>query len=285
MRAIRRFCPTRRLGSPGHVGTRVKNRPRAGATRPLIGVTTSEVRRKENVKQTRHGEPPQVEMALGLKYLRAIEAAGGVPVVLPPLEPGAIPPLLDQLCGICLSGGPDLDPLAYGERAHSELGPTEPEVDRFELELARLAWEREFPLLAICRGMQALNVARGGTLIQHLPDRVGDEIQHRQEEPGSVPTHPVAVVRGSVLHALGGRAARLTVNSFHHQAVDRLGSDLCVAAEAPDGVVEALEAPGGRFVVGVQWHAECLAHRRDQAALFEGLVEASRQPVGMRKAA
>ena len=126
----------------------------------------------ESVQQTPQGEPARREMALGMKYTGAIEAAGGLPVVLPPLGLDAIRPLLARLSAVCLSGGPDLDPAAYAAQPHPELGPTEPELDRFELELAREAWERGLPVLAICRGAQALNVARGGTLHQHVPDEV-----------------------------------------------------------------------------------------------------------------
>jgi putative glutamine amidotransferase len=237
-------------------------------------VTTSEVRRSETVRQTPQGEPPDTEMALGLKYLRAIELAGGLPVVLPPLENPAVDPLLDHLAGVCLSGGPDLDPDSYGARAHPELGPVEPEVDRFELEVARLAWKRKLPVLAVCRGAQALNVSRGGTLFQHLPDVDRVRLAHRQAEPGDRPTHTVEVEPGTLLANLMG-PGEAEVNSFHHQAVDRLGRGLEVVACSADGVVEAIEAPAREFVVGVQWHAEALVHRREQAALFEGLIEAA----------
>jgi putative glutamine amidotransferase len=240
----------------------------------LIGVTTSEVRRSEGVRPTPQGEPPQVEMALGLKYLRAIELAGGLPVVLPPLSGDALEPLVEHLTGICLSGGPDLGPEVYGQERHPELGPTEDDVDRFELALARIAWRRGLPLLAICRGAQALNVVRGGTLVQHLPDLDDDSIQHRQERPGDQLTHAIEIERGSLLaRVMGTRAAE--VNSFHHQAVESLGSGLRVVARAPDGVIEGIEAPGRGYVLGVQWHAECVAELPEQAALFEGLVEAA----------
>src|SRR5919106_933333 len=136
--------------------------------RPLIGVTTSELRASSTGTLRRHGEPPHPEMALGMTYLRAIEAAGGMPVVLPPLgDPEAF---LDRLDGICLSGGPDLDPAAYGAAdRHVELGPTEPGIDAFELALARAADLRGIPVLGVCRGAQTVNVARGGTLHQHVP--------------------------------------------------------------------------------------------------------------------
>jgi putative glutamine amidotransferase len=254
------------------MGARVSATPPGDA--PLIGVTTSEVRRKDAIKPTPQGEPAQTELALGLDYVRAIEAAGGLPVVLPALAPAAVAPLLECLSGICLSGGPDLEPGSYGGGSHPQLGPTEPDVDRFELAAARLAWERDLPLLAICRGAQTLNVSRGGTLVQHLPERPGVRLQHRQTAPAARTTHAVKVEPGSLLNeVLGKRSVR--VNSFHHQGVARTGRGLRVSARAPDGVVEAVEAPGRRFVLGLQWHAECLAHRADQAALFSGLVDAA----------
>jgi len=246
----------------------------AAGVRPLIGVTTSEVRLGSEVEQTPQGEPPRREMALGLTYLSAIEAAGGLPVVMPPLDLEAVEPLLERCDGICLSGGPDLDPAAYGARRHPELGPIESELDRFELELARRADSRGLPILAICRGEQALNVARGGTLHQHLPDRPGVNIEHRQSDPGAKTTHPVEIMAGTHLAKLMGRR-RAQVNSFHHQAVDRLGTGLRAVAWSPDGVIEGIEAPAREFMVGVQWHAEILVHKRAHAALFRGLVEAA----------
>ena len=229
--------------------------------RPLIGVTTSEIRPSGLATLRRQGEPAHPEMALGMTYLQAIERAGAVPVVLPPCV-SDLESLISRLDGVCLSGGPDLDPQAYGARErHAELGPTEPSLDDFELALARAAIERGMPLLGICRGSQALNVACGGTLHQHLPG-------HRQSEPGCRVTHEVEVLAGTRLARLLG-AGTHAVNSFHHQAVDRVGSGLWVAARAADGTVEAIEGPG--FAIGVQWHAEALADGR----LFEALVSAS----------
>lgn len=242
--------------------------------RPLIGVSTSEVRLAEQVHPTPQGEPPRHEMALGLTYLQAIEAAGGLPVVMPPLDLRAVEPLLDRLSGICLSGGPDLDPAAYDERAHPELGPTVPDLDRFELELARRADARGLPILAVCRGAQALNVARGGTLHQHLPDRPGVTLEHRQAKPGAVVTHGVTIAADSLLSRTMKRR-RARVNSFHHQAVNRLGSGLRAVAWASDGVIEGVEAPGRDFLIGVQWHVECLVDRPEHATLFTALVEAA----------
>ncbi len=234
--------------------------------RPLIGVTTSELRASSAGTLRRHGEPPHAEMALGMTYLKAIEAAGGMPVVLPPL--GDAEAFLDRLDGICLSGGPDLDPEAYGAtERHAELGPTEPGLDAFELVLARAADARGVPILGICRGAQALNVARGGTLHQHVP-------AHRQTEPATATTHTVHVEEGSALAALVGMRP-LRVNSFHHQAVDVLGRGLRAVARAADGTIEAVEAAGGRLVLGVQWHAEGLVHEPRHRVLFEALVAAA----------
>jgi putative glutamine amidotransferase len=244
--------------------------------RPLIGVSTSELRRKQTYQPTHHGEPAEHEMALGLNYLSAIEAAGGLPVVLPPLPEAAVSPLLERLSGICLSGGPDLDPAAYGARRDPSLGPTEPQLDAVELTLARRADACEMPILAICRGAQALNITRGGTLHQHLPDVVGGAILHRQNEAGARATHWVKVAPGSLLGAVLGRT-RTKVNSFHHQAVDALGRRLRATAWAPDGTVEGIEAEDRDFVVGVQWHIECLAHRAEHAGLFGALVAAARR--------
>lgn len=245
-------------------------------TRPLIGVTTSEVRRAETLEPIPEGEPPQHEMALGLTYLRAVEAAGGLPVVIPPLDLPLIEPLLDRLSGVLLSGGPDVHPDAYGAEPDENLGPTEPDLDRFELAIASAADMREIPLLAICRGHQALNIVRGGTLVQHLPDLHPEEaaIGHRQKIPGGQPSHEVHVDPSSLLAATID-ASELGVNSFHHQAIDRLGRGLTAVAWAGDGTVEAVEDRTRPFLIGVQWHAELLVHRREELSLFTAFVDAA----------
>lgn len=241
---------------------------------PLVAITTSEVRQSTGVTLTRHGEPPQYEMALGLKYLAAVEAAGGVPVVVPPLHSPATAPLLDHCSGVLLSGGPDVEPSAYAARVHPESGPYEPVLDEFELSLARAADERGVPVLAICRGLQLYNVARGGSLHQHLPDVVGERIAHRQTQANTEITHWVSIRQGSRLAAVVGKQ-RMKVNSFHHQAVDSLGRGLVPTAWASDGTIEGLEDPARDFAVAVQWHAECLVGRPDQAALFKAFVDAA----------
>jgi putative glutamine amidotransferase len=246
---------------------------RPGPERPLIGVTTSEVREAKEYRQVQEGEPPRHEMALGITYMRTIELAGGVPVVMPPLGPDSIYPLLDQVAGICLSGGPDLDPKTYAAQAVPELGPTWPELDFVELAIARGADKRGLPILAICRGMQALNVARGGTLHQHLPE---GKIAHRQPEPAEEPTHEVRIDSASRLAAILG-TTRIEVNSFHHQAIDALGEGLRPVAWAPDGVIEAVEATDrSEFMIGVQWHAEGLYGNERHLSLFRAFVEAAR---------
>src|SRR3954466_10594372 len=242
--------------------------------RPLVGITTSEVRAAEHTQQLAEGEPLQHEMALGMPYVRALSRAGAVPVVLPPLRVDDVPSQLRCLDAVCLSGGPDLDPAKYGASPAPELGPLEPALDEFELAVARVADRSGLPILGICRGAQALNVARGGTLHQHLPAITDHSVEHRQADPGWVETHPVTVTGESRLAVVLG-LEELWVNSFHHQAVDRLGSGLRAVAWAPDGTVEGIEDPGDRFVLGVQWHAETLDRGPVHPRLFEALVAAA----------
>ncbi len=242
------------------------------SARPLIGVTTSEIRPSRLTHPREHSDPARPEMALGMTYMRALERAGALPVVIPVLEPEAIEPLLARLDGVCLSGGPDIDPIAYRTTSHPELGPTWVELDRFELELARRADEREIPLLGICRGAQTLNVARGGTLHQHLPALDSTGVEHRQRDPGESLSHEVEVEPGTRLAQIVGEQ-RFSVNSFHHQGVRDLGDGLRVSARSTDGVIEAIEDASRPFAVGVQWHAEYLAGRAIEAALFGAFVE------------
>jgi putative glutamine amidotransferase len=241
--------------------------------KPLIGVTTSELRPGELATLRRHGEPPHAEMALGITYVRAVEAAGGIPVVMPPLAPADVPALVARLDGLLLSGGPDLAPEAYGAKPHAELGATEARLDQFEYAVVGEALDAGLPILGICRGAQALNVVRGGTLHQHLPD-LGDAVVHRQRDEAQRSTHRVKVVRGTLLARVLG-TTRLEVNSFHHQAVDRLGAALRVSARAPDGTIEAIEDPERPFVLAVQWHAETLVPDSPSQRLFDGLVAAA----------
>ena len=237
----------------------------------IIGLSTSEMREPERVRHDPHSEPAMRELALGLTYPASIRRAGAIPVVIPPMDAAAIEPLLDGLWGLCLSGGPDLHPHCYGAQPHPELGPTEPHLDTFEIALLRAAEARDMPVLAICRGLQVLNVARGGTLVQDLPSERPSDIEHRQAPPGSTATHDVTLQDSLTADCLGLREAK--VNSFHHQAVDRLGSGLRAVGWAPDGVVEAIEATDRSFTVAVQWHAESMTRSPEQARLMAAFAE------------
>lgn len=248
--------------------------PAARPAQPMIGLSTSEMRAPERIRHDPRCEPAGRELALGLTYPDAVRRAGAVPVVIPPMDLAGIEPLLDGLWGLCLSGGPDLHPAIYGADPHPSLGPTEPELDRFEIALVRAAEAREMPVLAICRGLQVLNVSRGGTLTQDLPTLRRSDVEHCQSQPASTRTHDVTFEAGSLVAAcLGVREAR--VNSFHHQAVARLGSGLRAVGWAPDGVIEAIEATDTSFTVAVQWHAESMVRAPEQAHLLEAFAEAA----------
>src|SRR3954451_16156698 len=252
--------------------------PRPAA--PLIGVVPHELRAEADPawaatpgRSERDRAPAR--LALRLSYTQAVQEAGGLAVVVPAhgyVDDTAA--LLDRLDGLLFSGGPDLDPAVYGQNPHPQLGPDVDRVsDEYELALLRGVAERDLPVLGICRGMQALNVSRGGTLCQHLPDVTA--LDHLQDHEPFVPAHPVVVAPGSLLSDVAGATA-LSVNSFHHQAADTIGAGLEVCALAPDGTVEALWDPAARFCLGVQWHVELLTHDARHAALVEGLVTAAR---------
>jgi len=205
----------------------------------------------------------QLEAALvPASYVRAVTRAGGVPLLVPP--GAAYEETLDSVGGLVFSGGSDLDPELYGEEAHPETDGWVRERDDFELGLMQAALARDVPLLAICRGSQVLNVALGGDLEQHVPDRVQTNVH--KETPGVFADHDVAVLPGTKLAAILG--AGTDVKSHHHQGYGELGSGLHEAARAPDGTVEALEDPSRRFTVGVLWHPE----EGEDLALFEALV-------------
>ena len=242
---------------------------------PLIGITTSEVNAGERGELVPYGEPAMPEMSLGLSYARAVQRAGGVPVVIPPVPVETVGSLLAQLHGVLLSGGPDIHPGAYGEEAHPELGPTWRELDIAELAIAGDAVAADIPLLGISRGAQALNIARGGTLFQHLPEKFGRELRHLEPGEGRTSVHQVRVEeRTRLCEALGG-ASSLEVNSYHHQSASGLGRGVRAVAWAPDGVVEAIEVPDATFAIGVQWHAESMLDQPSQLRLFGALVRAA----------
>lgn len=189
-------------------------------------------------------------------YSVAVQREGGTAILLPPDDSiaEAPPALLGILDGLIISGGSDLNPSTYGAEAHERTAPGSPERDRFEIALARAALERDIPLLGICRGMQVINVALGGTLIQHLPDLTGGDMH--LHSPGAFSDHEVRLEPGSLAARAAG-ADELAVKSHHHQALDRLGEGLAPTGRSlPDDVVEAVELPDRSFALGVLWHPE-----------------------------
>ena len=212
-------------------------------------------------------------------YVAAVQAAGGIALILPPDDGVAeVPdPLLDKVDGLILAGGADVDPASYGAPPHERTGETVPERDRFELALAHRAMERGIPLLGICRGGQMLNVACGGTLVQHLPDVVGHD--GHLATPGTFSEHEVELEPGSLAARAAG-AERTTVMSHHHQAVDELGEGLRATGRSlPDGVVEAVESSEHDFALGVLWHPEA----DERSKIVGALVGAARPRVASKR--
>jgi len=215
---------------------------------------------------------------LNRAYLTAVEAAGGLPVMLPAqLAPASLRALLATAGALVLTGGGDVDPARYNERPHLETTGVIPERDSAEAALIEAALDRDMPVLAICRGMQLLNVVLGGSLIQDIASTVEGALDHRQQEGRDAPAHAVRVASESALARLLG-ATEVAVNSMHHQAIKSPGRGLRPVAWAPDGVVEALELDGYHgFFAAVQWHPEEMAAATPHAAaLFEAVVLAAR---------
>ena len=210
-------------------------------------------------------------------YVDAVHHAGGVPVLLPAVDPTGVDAMLDRVDAVILTGGGDLQPGLHGRAAHRSMYGVAAARDLFDLRLAAAARERRVPLLAICRGMQVVNVALGGDLILDIPSEVGAQIVHRIPEPGVVAGHRIRIERSSALAALVG-TTDIEVNSSHHQAIRTVGRGLVPVAWAEDGVVEAAEAEDARWpFMGVQWHPEY--RPPDNAAArrpFEALVDAAR---------
>ena len=228
--------------------------------KPLIGITTY-------VEEASWGHWRASAALIPFAYVRAVERAGGRALLVPPTS-GAVDETLDALDGLLLSGGNDVDPASYGADAHRQTAGVDPNRDRAELALLEGALARDMPVLAVCRGSQLLNVARGGDLVQHLPDVVGDE-KHR-ETLGIFSDHGVRVDEASRLGALVGE--RAPVKSHHHQGFGRLGEGLRESAWADDDTLEGVEDPSKRFALGVLWHPE----EGEDAALFEALVAEAR---------
>jgi putative glutamine amidotransferase len=234
--------------------------------RPAVGITTSYDDRRAGVYVLRQ------------EYVRSVEDGGGLPFVLAPGRPEDAPALLDRVSALVLSGGSDVDPSLFGQRPHPKLGRVVRERDDFELALTREALHRDLPILAICRGHQVLNVATGGTLIQDIPSEVTGGVEHDPRRERWERAHLVDIVEGTRLREILGRGT-VSVNSFHHQAIGALGDGLVVSARSSgDGLIEAVEMPSRRFVLGVQWHPESFWNQPDGfQPLFRALSAAVRE--------
>ncbi len=215
--------------------------------------------------------PPRI--AVNAAYLRAVEQAGGVPWLLPPgLGIKTIRAMLDRCDGLMLTGGADISPACYGEPLDGATGISEPR-DAMEFAAVEYALEGQMPLLAICRGLQVLNVALGGSLWQDLPSQRPSGIAHRQPEDRHIATHEVGLEAESTLTAVLGATSVMT-NSMHHQGINRLGGGLCATARTTDGLIEGVEIPGHPFALAVQWHPEELVATHEHARrLFASFIE------------
>jgi putative glutamine amidotransferase len=242
-------------------------------SRPAIGICAA-------LERALWGSWKDTVTMLPASYAAAVQAADALALLLPPDEAATEGPdaVLDLLDALILAGGSDVDPATYGATPHPETSGTRIERDRFEIALARRALEREVPLLGICRGMEIVNVALGGTLAQHLPDSLGSD-EHRRVA-GAFGDHEVRLEPGSLAARAAG-AQRLVVRSHHHQGVDVLGEGLVASGwSASDDLVEAIELPEHRFALGVLWHPE--EEERERGPVIVSLVEAARSEVGLR---
>jgi putative glutamine amidotransferase len=249
---------------------------------PVIGVTATLKKDSDSVAERPLGSYVRADF----DYVDGVLQAGGIPVVLPPFAEAA-EEMAQSIDGLLLSGGSDLDPYYYGEQPIVELGPTLPKRDAFEMALLEHVLKRGTPVFGICRGLQLLNVALGGTLYQDLPSQVGGgSIAHRQQMPKWQWTHEVEVSDGSEMAKIM-KSHELRVNSYHHQGIKALADGLVVTARASDGVVEGVEASNlsERWMLGVQWHAEAMRDvGPEHLRLFEAHVAAAER-YALRRAA
>lgn len=252
---------------------------------PVIGVTAT---LKEDVDLVAE-RPLGRFVRTDFDYVEGVAEAGGIPIVLPPVGEGrAAEAIVGGLDGLLLSGGSDLHPRFYGEEPLPELDVTIPERDAFEMALVREALRRRIPIFGICRGLQVLNVALGGTLYQDLPSQYdGKVLAHRQTTPKTQPTHEVEVFDATCVGGIVGRDL-LQVNSYHHQGIKDLAGGLVVSARSADGIIEAVEARdfSGGWIVGVQWHAEAMRSAApEQKEFFRAHVSAAEGHATRRAAA
>ncbi|MGA9524495.1 MAG: gamma-glutamyl-gamma-aminobutyrate hydrolase family protein [Myxococcaceae bacterium] len=246
-------------------------RPGGGGRRPTIGITPD--------ISIPTPETPVPRYELRVPYVDAVTRAGGLPIILPYTDDSlCIESYLERISGLVITGGAfDIAPHLYGETPSEGLGPLKPERTAFETELLRGALRRNLPVLGICGGMQLLNIALGGTLVQDIRRELREARNHEQKHDRTQPQHPIDVKDGTLLAELLGRG-QLMVNSTHHQSVRNTGQNVVVSAVAPDGVVEAIEARSYTFAVGVQWHPEMLIHTiPTHMGLYRGFVGKARE--------
>jgi putative glutamine amidotransferase len=226
---------------------------------PLIGIAAHvELVRDDDGSELLHH-------VVAVPYVKAVARGGGIPVIVPIHDLDAVATLLDRIDGLVVTGGCDVDPASYDARPEPQLGPTSPERDAADLAITRAAIDRDLPTLAVCRGIQVLNVALGGTLVQHVDE-------HMRLDAYNESVHTVKIEPSSNLATIIG-STELPVNTLHHQVIDQLGAGLRAVARNEDGHVEAVEVQGAAHVLGVQWHPELLRHRPDHLALFQWLAQ------------
>jgi putative glutamine amidotransferase len=212
--------------------------------------------------------------AIRENYCGAVVRAGGLPILLPH-EPERAVDYLGLIDGLIVTGGAfDVDPALFGADSRHGTVTTKDRRTAFELAITRAALAADKPVLGICGGQQLLNVALGGTLVQHIPDEIAGPLAHEQPNPRNEPGHEVEIAAGTILHRIAG-TSRVAVNSAHHQAVKTVGPGVVIDAVAPDGVIEGIELPGRRFCLGVQWHPEFEISPADEA-IFRAFVDAAR---------
>lgn len=244
--------------------------------KPVIGITCNLMADIPNAVSAGIAAHGQSWLLLADDYVHAIRKAGGSPLILPTdAEGDDSPSVIEKLDGILISGGNDVSPRFYGERFDKHCGMLDTKRDQFELRLARLALEKDIPLLGICRGLQVFNVAQGGTLYQDLPSQIDFEEHSIWCGERNAATHTVTILSDTPLADILGEET-VWVNSFHHQGVRDLAPGLKPAARSQDGVVEAFWLPGKRFALAVQWHPEMMFDSPLQARIFTAFIDACR---------